>query len=42
LKHCFIWLSDLDIRKIGAEVFGELLNVVLKENGVDKMVRENN
>ena len=30
------------LKKIGEEVFGELLNVVLEENGEDKMVRENN
>ena len=38
----FIWLRDLDTNKIGAEVFGELWNVVLEENGEDKMVRESN
>jgi hypothetical protein len=32
----------LRLKKIGEEVFGELLNVVLEENGEDKMVRENN
>jgi hypothetical protein len=36
LEHCFIQLKDLDNKKIGAEVFGELLNVVLEENGEDK------
>ena len=40
LEHCFIWLRDLDTKKIGTEVFGELRNVVLEENGEDKMVRE--
>ena len=35
-------LRDLDTKKIGAEVFGELWNVVLEENGEDKMVRESN
>ena len=35
-------LRDLDTKKIGAEVFGELLNVMLEENGEDKMVRESN
>ena len=39
---CTIWRRDLDTKKIGAEVFGELRNVVLEENGEDKMVRENN
>ena len=42
LEHCFILLRDLDIKKIGTEVFGELQNVVLGENGEDKMVRESN
>ena len=42
LEHCFIWLRDLDTKKIGMEVFGELRNVVLEENGEDKMVRESN
>ena len=36
LEHCFIWLRDLDTKKIGTEVFGELQNVVLEENGEDK------
>jgi hypothetical protein len=42
LEHCFIWLRGLDTKKIGAEVFGELWNVVLEENGEDKIVRESN
>ena len=43
LEHCFIWLRDLVTKKSGAEVFGELQNVVLEEeNGEDKMVREIN
>jgi hypothetical protein len=42
MEHCFIWLRDLETKKIGAEVFGELCNVVLEENGGDKMVREIN
>ena len=29
-------------KKIGAEVLGELSNVVLEQNGEDKMVRESN
>ena len=29
-------------KKIGAEVFGDLRNVVLEQNGQDKMVRESN
>ena len=42
LEHCFIWLRDLDTKKIGTEVLGELRTVVLEENGEDKMVRESN
>ena len=38
---CIKWLWDLDTKKIGAEVFGELWNIVLEENGEDKMVIEN-
>ena len=40
LEHCFIWLRDLDTKKIGVELFGKLQNVVLEENGEDKMVKE--
>ena len=40
LKHLFIWLRDLDTKKIGVKVFGELSNVVLEGNGEDKMVHE--
>jgi hypothetical protein len=32
-----MWLRDLDTKKIGAEVFGELWNVMLEENAEDKM-----
>ena len=42
LEHCFIWPRDLDTKIIETEVFGELRNVVLEENGEDKMVRESN
>ena len=42
LEHCFIWPRDLDTKKIATEVFGELRNMVLEENGEDKMVRESN
>ena len=35
-------LRELDTNKIAAEVFGELRNLVLEENGGDKMVRESN
>ena len=40
MEHCFIWLRDLDTKKIGTEVFRELRNVVLEENGEDKMAKE--
>ena len=42
LEHLIIWLRDLDTKKIEAEIFGELRNVVLEENGEDKIVRESN
>ena len=47
LVRCYVWsivlwLRDMDTKKIGTEVFGELRNVVLEENGEDKMVRESN
>ena len=42
LEHCFKWIRDLDSNKIGAEVFGELQNVVWEVNGKDKKVRESN
>jgi hypothetical protein len=38
LEHFFIWLRYLDTKKIIMEVCGELRNVVLEENGEDKMV----
>ena len=31
-----------NVHRIGVEVFGELRNVVLEENGEDKIVRESN
>jgi hypothetical protein len=40
LENCFIWLRDLDTKKIGAEVFGELINVGLEKNGEDEIVRK--
>ena len=40
LERCFIWLRNLDTKKIGEEIFEELRNLVLAENGEDKMVRE--
>ena len=36
---CF---TNLDTKKTGAEVFKELWNVVLEENGEDKLVNESN
>ena len=33
---------DLDIKKIGPEVFGEFWNVVLEKKGEDKIIREIN
>jgi hypothetical protein len=29
--HCFIWLRDLDTKKTGEEIFGELQNVGLEK-----------
>ena len=40
LELSSIWLRDLDTKKIEAEVFGELQNMVVKENGESKMIRE--
>ena len=37
----FVWLRNLDNKKTGKKVFRELPNVVLEENGEDKMLREN-
>jgi hypothetical protein len=31
-----------DTKRIGADMFGDLLNVVLEKNEEDKMVRESN
>ena len=47
LVRYYVWSialygSDLNTKKIGTEVFGELQNVVLEEYGEDKMVRESN
>ena len=35
-----VTLGNLDTKKIGAEIFGELRNAVLEKNGEDKMARE--
>ena len=40
LDHFFIWLADLYTKKIGVEVFVKLWNVVLEENGENKMIRK--
>ena len=40
MEHCFIWLRDLDTKKLGVEVFGELRNVALEENGKIKLSEE--
>ena len=42
LKIPCLIARNLDTKKIGTEVFGELRNLVLEENGEDKMVRESN
>ena len=48
LIRCYVWSIALygsetwTLNKIGAEVFGEPSNLVLEENGEDKMVRESN
>ena len=39
MEFFFIWLRDLDTKKIGVEAFGELHNLVLKGNG-DKRANE--
>jgi hypothetical protein len=40
LENCIVRFRDLDTMEIGAEVFGELRNVVLEINREGKMVRE--
>ena len=45
LGKCYvwsIWLRNLDTEKIGEELFVGLLNLLVEENGEDKMVREKN
>ena len=42
MDHCIILLRDLDTKKTGGELIGELRNVVLEENGEDKKVRVSN
>ena len=43
-ENCYgnriVRLSDLDTKKIGAELFEELRNVFLEEIGEDNMTRE--
>ena len=38
LVNCFIWLIDLDTMEIGAELFQDLRNVGLEENGEEKKI----
>ena len=39
--RCYVWrIALFGSNKIGAELFGELRNVVLEENGEDKMIRK--
>ena len=40
MQHCFVWLRDLDTKKIRTEVFGELRNEELEENGEDKLMNK--
>ena len=40
LVSCYLWLRDLDTKKIGEEAFENLQNVVLEEHRENKMVRE--
>ena len=42
LLYMVIWLRDLDTKQIETEVFGEIRNEVMEENGEDKMIRESN
>ena len=44
LQYCFTWARELDTKRIRAEMFGELRNVMLElqKNGEDQMVRESN
>jgi hypothetical protein len=37
-----MWLKDLNIKTIGAEVFSELRNVILEDNGENKIFRLSN
>ena len=40
MEHCIVGLRHLDTKKIGAEVFEKLRNVVLEENFEDKIVEK--
>ena len=42
LEHVSISPRDQDTKKIYAEVFGKLSDMVLEENGEGKMARESN
>ena len=37
MDHCFLWLRDLDNKKIEAEILGDFRNVVVEENLEDKI-----
>ena len=37
-----MWLKNLDTKKIGEEIFGDLQNLVLKDKGEDKMAPQSN
>ena len=41
LEHCIIRVRDLDTRKMVVELFGEVQNIVLDENGKDKIIITN-
>ena len=42
LEHYIVSLRNLDIKKIGREIFGEFQNMLLEKNVEDKMARDSN
>ena len=40
LEHCFLCFRKLDTKKNGTKVFGEIRNVVLEKNGVEKVTKD--
>ena len=40
LKHCIVKPKDMGTKKISAEIFGDIRNVVLEENGKDTILRK--